>query len=68
MSKQADPEKGSLFGKPAQPVQQNLFGKPHAPSKESATAAFLRKVEEEDEGPTDFRPLSERFGDSRDNM
>ena len=68
MSKQADPEKGSLFGKPAQPVQQNLFGKPQAPAKESATAAFLRKVEEEDEGPTDFRPLSERFGDSRDNM
>ena len=55
---QTSPEKNSLFGKPGPRTQQVLFGKPSLPLKQSATAAFLKKVEEEE--PVDFRPLADR--------
>merc|ERR1719234_3116964 len=55
---QTSPEKSSLFGKPAPRTQQVLFGKTSLPLKQSATAAFLKKVEEDE--PVDFRPLGDR--------
>ena len=57
---QTSAEKSSIFGKPGPRSTQVLFGKPDIPLKQSATAAFLKKVEEEE--PADFRPLADRVG------
>lgn len=55
---QTSTDKSSLFGKPSPHTTQILFGKPDIPLKQSATAAFLKKVEEEQ--AVDFRPLADR--------
>ena len=55
---QSSTDKSSLFGKPSLRTPQVLFGKPDIPLKQSATAAFLKKVEEEQ--AANFRPLADR--------
>ena len=58
---QTSAEKSSIFGKPGARIQPGLFGKPNMPLKQSATAAFLKKLE--DEEPAGYQPLSGRVSE-----